>query len=334
MREPVRVDVVRDPQQPVGNPNGNVVTIGAYDGVHSGHRELLRRLRARADALGAGAALVTFDRHPAQVVRPESAPKLLTTLQQRIELLGATGLLDVLCVLTFDDARRKETAEDFVREVLVEKLRARLVVVGADFHFGFQRQGNVHFLETMGAELGFEVEAVDLVAVADDDTGAAYSSTLTRGLLMAGDVEAAERLLGRPHEVCGRVVEGDRRGRELGFPTANVAVPEETCLPAEGIYAGWLVDEAGAEGRAEPMAAAISLGRRPTFYEEGASPVLLEAYVLDFDGDLYGHDVRVRFARRLRGEERFESVDDLVAQMHRDVERTRQIVGRADSDGR
>lgn len=325
------VEVVRDPERPVGNPNGNVVTIGAYDGVHSGHRELLRRLRARADALGVGAALVTFDRHPAQVVRPESAPKLLTTLEQRVELLAATGLLDALCVLTFDDARRKETAEEFVREVLVEKLGARLVVVGADFHFGFQRQGNVHFLEVMGEELGFAVEAVELVAVADDDTGAAYSSTLTRGFLMAGDVESAARLLGRPHEVCGRVVEGDRRGRELGFPTANVAVPEETCLPAEGIYAGWLLDQAD-DGSAGPQArpAALSLGRRPTFYEEGASAVLLEAFVLDFDGDLYGHDVRVRFARRLRGEERFDTVEDLVAQMHEDVEATRAIVGAVD----
>lgn len=325
-REPVGVEVVRDPTGPVGDDRGNVVTIGAYDGVHLGHREILRRVRARADAIGAGAALVTFDRHPAQVVRPASAPKLLTTLDQKIELLDATGLLDILCILAFDDPRRHETAEDFVRGVLVDTLQARVVVVGADFHFGYRRQGNVPFLQAMGQSHGFEVDAVDLVPVTDDDTGAAYSSTLIRGLLMAGDVEGAARLLGRPHEVRGRVVAGDRRGRELGHPTANVAVPVETCLPAEGIYAGWLLDEAERNDAMVARPAAISLGRRPTFYEHGASPVLLEAHVLDWEGDLYDHGVRVRFARRLRGEEKFDSAEALVAQIEHDVERTRQAV--------
>ncbi|HVM40438.1 MAG TPA: bifunctional riboflavin kinase/FAD synthetase, partial [Acidimicrobiia bacterium] len=299
------MEVLRDPAGPVGPDTGHAVTIGAYDGVHSGHRELLRRMRARADALRLDTALVTFDRHPAQVVRPESAPRLLTTLDQKLELLAATGLLDRVCVLTFDEERRKETAEAFVREILVGVLRARLVVVGADFHFGFQRQGNVPLLTAMGAESGFEVEAVDLIPVADDDAGAAYSSTLIRGLLMAGDVDRAARLLGRPHEVRGRVVTGDQRGRDLGFPTANVAVPAETCLPAEGVYAGMLVDDAGV---ARP--AALNLGRRPTFYEEGASPVLLEAYVLDFDGDLYGQEVSVAFVRRLRDELKFDTVNE------------------------
>lgn len=319
------MEVVRDPQGPVGHPNGNVVTIGVYDGVHLGHLELLRRIRSRADALDAGAALVTFDRHPAQVVRPESAPRLLTTLEQRIELLDATGLLDLMCVLTFDDDRRKETAEEFVAEVLVEKLRARVIVVGSDFHFGYQRRGSVAFLEDQGAIHEFDVDAVDLIAVDGDDTGAAYSSTLIRGLLMAGDVDAAARLLGRPHEVPGRVVEGDRRGQGLGFPTANVAVPAEVCLPAEGIYAGWFLDAADGVARA----AAISLGRRPTFYEEGASPVLLEAHVLDFDADLYGHDVRVRFVHRLRGEEKFHAAEALADQIRLDVERTRRMLQRS-----
>ncbi|MBI2170365.1 MAG: bifunctional riboflavin kinase/FAD synthetase [Actinobacteria bacterium] len=321
------MDVVRDPAERVGHPAGNVVTIGAYDGVHLGHQALLRLVRARADALGAGAALVTFDRHPAQVVRPDSAPRLLTTLEQRIELLENTGLLDLVCVLTFDEERRHETAEEFVEEILVEKLGARAVVVGADFHFGFQRRGNVPFLRDQGERHGFKVEAVDLIPVAESDSGAAYSSTLTRGLLMAGDVDGAARLLGRPHEVAGTVVEGDRRGRDLGFATANVAVPAETCLPAEGIYAGWLLDEGDQVARP----AAISLGRRPTFYEEGASSTLLEAHVLDFDGDLYGHRVRVRFAHRLRGEEKFDSAEALVAQIEDDVERTRRIT--SDSAG-
>lgn len=318
------MEVVRDPKEPVGNDRGNVVTIGAYDGVHLGHRALLDRLRAEADRRGLGTVLLTFDRHPAQVVRPESAPRLLTTLDQKIELLERTEDVDVLCVLTFDEARRRETAEEFVEEVLVSTVRARLVVVGADFHFGYQRRGNVAFLREMGEERGFEVEAVDLVPVADDDAGAAYSSTLIRGLLMAGDVDRAARLLGRPHEVRGRVIEGDRRGRDLGFPTANVAVPSETCLPAEGVYAGWFE---GPDGVRRP--AALNLGRRPTFYEEGTAPVLLEAYVLDFEGDLYGADVDVRFARRLRAEQRFDSVEELVEQTRRDVEETRRVLSGA-----
>jgi riboflavin kinase/FMN adenylyltransferase len=316
------MEVALDPGGPVGDEVGHVVTIGAYDGVHLGHREVLQRLRTRADALGLATALVTFDRHPAEVVRPESAPRLLTTLDQRVELLEATGLLDVLCVLTFDESRRHETADDFVHEVLVDCLRARLVVVGADFHFGYQRQGNVPFLRAVGEEAGFEVEAVELVPVAGDDSGAAYSSTLIRGLLMAGDVERAARLLGRPHEVRGRVVTGDRRGgAELGFPTANVTVPANTCLPAEGVYAGWFEGSDGVS-----RGAAINLGRRPTFYPEGASPVLLEAFVLDFSGDLYGQEAKVRFVRRLRDELRFDSVDALVEQMHRDVEETRRAL--------
>ena len=314
------MEVLRDPQVPVGAPHGTALTIGAYDGIHLGHRALLRHLRHLADERHLATAIVTFDRHPAQLVRPESAPKLLTDLEQKIGIVERTGLVDYLCILTFDERRRHEKAEDFVREVLVEKLRVRLVVVGADFHFGYQRRGNVAMLGEMGEELGFDVLALDLVTMEGGSGGVAYSSTLIRGLLMAGDVTGAARLLGRPHEVRGTVVQGDQRGRELGFPTANVTVPPETALPAEGIYAGWLV---AADGVERP--AAISLGRRPTFYADGRPQ--LEAYVLDFDGDLYGQAVLVRFVARLRDEMRFESVDQLVAQMHRDVAATRQLLG-------
>jgi riboflavin kinase/FMN adenylyltransferase len=300
-------------------PEGCAVTIGAFDGVHLGHRALLRLLRERAEPQGLRTALVTFDRHPAQVVRPESAPKILTPLDQKLELLAATGLVDYACVLTFDEARREESAEDFVREVLVDCLQAHLVVVGVDFHFGHQRRGNVALLQDMGAELGFEVFGVELVDTGDP--GTTYSSTLVRRLLADGRVEEAAGLLGRPHEVWGRVVEGDRRGREqLGFPTANVAVPEEVCLPADGVYAGTF---AGQDRVERP--AALSIGRRPTFYgSEG--PLLLEAYLLDFEGDLYGQEARVRFVARVRGQERFESAGALVEAMQRDVEATRRAL--------
>jgi riboflavin kinase/FMN adenylyltransferase len=300
---------------------GAVVTIGAYDGVHLGHQAVLRLVRELADARGLEAALVTFDRHPAEVVRPESAPRLLTTLEQRLELLDATGDLDLCWVLTFDEARSKEAAEDFVREVLVDGVGARLVVVGADFHFGHRRGGNVPLLERMGAELGFEVLGLGLVAVEGEASGVPYSSTRIRELLAKGDVAEAARLLGRPHEVRGVVERGDQRGAEhLGMPTANLTVPERICLPADGVYAGTFVAEDEVE-----RPAAISVGTRPTFYEDG--DILVEAYVLDFDGDLYGQRVKVRFREWVRGQERFDSTEALVEQMNADVEATRRILG-------
>ncbi len=304
-----------------GGP-GAVVTIGVYDGVHLGHHAVLRLVRELADARGLAAVCVTFDRHPAEVVRPDSAPRLLTTPEQKLELLAATGYLDLAFVLTFDEARSQEPAEDFVREVLAGAAHARLVVVGADFHFGKGRGGDVALLQRMGAELGFEVLGVGLEAApaTSGQGGTIYSSTHIRELLAAGDVRGAAALLGRAHEVRGVVVEGDRRGRELGYPTANVEVPNRCCLPADGIYAGTFI---GADG-VERMTA-ISLGRRPTFYET-ADASLLEAYVLDFDGDLYGQDVRVRFVEHLRGEQKFESVDALIAQIEQDVAETRRVL--------
>jgi riboflavin kinase / FMN adenylyltransferase len=300
-----------------GDGRGSVVTIGVYDGVHLGHHAVLRLVRELADARGLLGLCVTFDRHPAEVVRPESAPKLITPPDRKLELLDATGYLDLCFVLHFDEARSRETAEEFVREVLVDAADARLVVVGADFHFGRGRGGDVALLQRMGAELGFEVIGVGLEAAAG---GTIYSSTRIRELLAAGDVVGAAALLGRPHEVRGEVAEGDRRGRELGFPTANVQVPVRTCLPADGIYAGTFVAGDGVE-----RLTAISLGRRPTFYEAAADS-LLEAYVLDFDGDLYGQQATVRFRERIRGELKFESVDALVEQIGRDVAETRRLL--------
>jgi riboflavin kinase/FMN adenylyltransferase len=282
----------------MGGP-GTAVTIGAYDGVHLGHRALLRDLCERATALGLSTVVVTFDRHPASVVRPESAPKLLTDLDQKLELLADCGV-DRTLVVPFDRERADESAEDFVREVLVEGLSARLVVVGEDFHFGHGRKGNVAMLRELGAESGFEVV----------------------GVTLTGDVRGAAALLGRPHEVRGPVVRGDGRGGpELGFPTANLSVAEEIALPADGVYAGYFTRADGTRHRA-----AISVGRRPTFYEPGTASVLVEAYLLGFEGDLYGEAGRVAFVSRLRGEERYDSVDALIAQMHRDVQETERIL--------
>jgi riboflavin kinase/FMN adenylyltransferase len=306
------MEVLEDGDQ--ASAKASVVTIGAYDGVHLGHQHVIRTVRAMAAERGLASAVVTFDRHPATIVRPESAPKLLTDLDQKLELLAAAGV-DCSLVLRFDEARSREPAEDFVTTVLAEQLGARAVVVGQDFHFGHGRRGDVALLRRMGAELGFEVHGLDLVG---NDSGFPVSSTRIRQHLAAGDVAGAATLLGRDHEVRGIVERGDGRGRELGFPTANVAVPPDICLPSEGIYAGWYRVP---DGSVHP--AALSLGHRPTFYDRRLAP-LLEAYLLDFDGDLYGRRARVRFHRRLRGQERFDSVDDLIAQMTQDVAAVRE----------
>ncbi|MGH9024848.1 MAG: bifunctional riboflavin kinase/FAD synthetase [Acidimicrobiia bacterium] len=316
------MQVVSAPAPVPGDHSGAAVTIGAYDGVHRGHVAVLRLVRELADARGLASVCVTFDRHPAEVVRPESAPKLLTTLEQKLELLAATGHVDICYVLTFDEARSREPAEEFVREVLVEVLQARVVVVGADFHFGHRRGGNVPLLERMGGDLGFEVVGLGLVAVPGDPAGTVYSSTGIRELLAKGGVAEARQLLGRPHEVRGVVEHGDERGRELGFPTANLAVPPCICVPAEGVYAGTCVLPDGSE-----HPSAISFGRRPTFYQDAEVP-LLEAFVLDFAGDLYGEPVKVRFLDWLHGQERFDGVDALIAQLDSDVEATRAINAR------
>ena len=298
-----------------------MVTIGAYDGVHLGHRTVIATCRRLAAQRGMATAVVTFDRHPATVVRPTSAPLLLTTLDQKLELLGETGV-DYVDVLAFDEARSKESAEDFVTDVLVGCLNAKVVAVGADFHFGHQRAGNVDLLRAMGAELGFEVVGLDLVG--PDGSPAAeserVSSTAIRRALNDGDLERANRLLGRPYELRGDVVEGDRRGRTWDFPTANVAVPDGLQLPADGIYACWY--ERPTE---EVHPAAVSLGRRPTVYDDQPYR-LLEAHLLEFDDDLYGERAVVRFVARLRGEAKFDSVDELVEQIRVDVDDARRIL--------
>jgi riboflavin kinase / FMN adenylyltransferase len=315
------MQVLHDAEACPSPSQGTVVTIGAYDGVHRGHQAVIGHVRRLAGDRGLATAVVTFDRHPAAVVRPESAPNLLTDLDQKLELLAATGV-DYTLVLHFDEIRSKEPAEDFVNEVLAGCFNARAVVVGEDFHFGHQRRGNVALLSDMGAKLGFDVIGIDLVGLDGrpaPDTER-VSSTAIRAALRDGHLDDATRMLGREHEVRGVVVGGDERARDLGYPTANLAVPEEICLPADGIYAGWYL---GADG--ERHAAAMSLGRRPTFYDH-ADQSLLEAHLLDFDGDLYGQPARVQFVARLREELKFDSVDDLIAQMGRDVARARTLL--------
>lgn len=298
------------------------MTIGAYDGVHLGHRAVIGQVRELAATRGLQTVVVTFDRHPATVVRPASAPRLLCDLDQKLELLAATGV-DATYVIEFDAARAAETAEDFVDKVLVGCLDAKAVVVGEDFHFGHKRGGDVALLHEMGTTRGFTVDGLVLVDIDGKPAGDGpnVSSTAIRTLLVDGDVSGAAELLGRPHEVRGTVEHGDERGRELGFPTANLCVPGEIALPADGIYAGWFERTDGSV-----TATAMSLGHRPTFYDRPGGAPLLECHLLDFSGDLYDEAVKVRFVRRLRSEERFESVDALAAQMQVDVDQTRALL--------
>lgn len=311
------MEVVTDRDRWPPPPSGTAVTIGAYDGVHLGHRALVSRTRELAAARAVPSVVVTFDRHPATVLRPGCAPGQLTDLRQKLELLEALAV-DRVLVLTFDEARASEPAEDFVAEVLVGSLAARVVVVGPGFRFGKGAAGDAGLLADLGAANGFDVEIAS--AVVDAESGEVVSSTLVRRLLAAGDVAGAARLLARPHEVRAPVVKGAGRGSSLGFPTANLAVPPGTMVPAEGIYAGWY---AGREVGPEP--AALYVGRRPTFQDAG-EPVL-EAHLLSFSGDLLGDQARVGFEAMLRGDRRFSSPSELTAQMQADVSAARAVLG-------
>jgi riboflavin kinase / FMN adenylyltransferase len=291
-----------------------VVTVGMFDGVHRGHRALLDRVAAEAAARGLPAAAVTFDRHPLAVLRPGSEPPLLTTLDRKVELLGQAGV-DAVLVLAFTKELSEVGAEAFAAEVLFDALAARAVVVGENFRFGHKAAGDPALLAELGRPRGVEVVAVPLHADGDQ----ILSSTRVRAELAAGDVTAAAASLGRPYAVDGEVVVGDRRGRAvLGVPTANLAVPAGIALPADGVYAGHLSDDA--DGIARP--AAISVGTNPQFGTDRR----VEAHVLDFDADLYGHRVSVGFAHHLRGQATFAGVDELAAQIRADIDQARRLL--------
>jgi riboflavin kinase / FMN adenylyltransferase len=290
----------------------SVVTIGVFDGVHLGHQRVVGRAAEVATELALPVVVVTFDPHPDEVVRPGSHPPFLCTARRRAELLAGLGA-DAVCVLPFTRQFSELGPDDFVRAVLVDRLHAARVVVGEDFRFGYRAAGDVTLLAQLGEKYDFTAEGVPLLA----DNGVTISSTEIRQRLAAGDVAGAARDLGRPHRVEGVVVRGHRRGRALGFPTANLETLPHTAIPADGIYAGWLTTVGPSGQELERWPAAISVGTNPTFDGQERS---IEAYALDRDDlDLYGVHVAVDFAARLRGMERFDSVDELVAQMHRDV---------------
>jgi riboflavin kinase/FMN adenylyltransferase len=299
------------------------VAIGNFDGVHRGHQALLEEARARARLRGGPSAVLTFTPHPARLFAPAKAPPLIMSLERRLELFAAAGI-DVAIVEAFTPAFAAIEADEFVRRVLAQDLAAGDLVVGYDFSFGRGRAGNVARLAALGAELGLGVAVIPPVTI----DGIPCSSTRVRELCAQGEVRGAAQLLSRPVEIEGRVVRGAARGRTLGFPTANV-VPEGELVPRLGIYAARtrLLDGPGA-GAVHKTA--LSIGRNPTFNPgtlEG-SPLVVEAYLLDFDGDLYDRRVRLEILDRLRDEQRFESIDALIAQIHADVARVRALESR------
>jgi riboflavin kinase/FMN adenylyltransferase len=283
------------------------VAVGEFDGVHLGHREVI----AGSDTV------LTFEPHPLQVVRPEAAPRLLTSFEVKCELIAGLGV-EELVVIPFDDSFASQTPQEFIDQVLVESLKATRVSVGENFRFGHRAAGDPHVL---AADPRFETRVVALVEV----DGEIVSSSHIRGLVLAGEVAEANRLLGARFQLCGEVTHGDERGRELGFPTANLVPDDDFACPGHGVYA-CIASVAGADGPlgAGGVAAAVSIGVRPTF--QTGRGELIEAYLLDFDGDLYGQSLCLDFLVRLRGERRFDTAEALVEQMHRDVEQTRELV--------
>jgi len=290
------------------------VAVGEFDGVHLGHREVIR---------GADTAL-TFEPHPRTVVAPDAAPKLLTSLEVKADLIAGLGV-EELVVIPFDAAFAAQSASDFVREVLVGRLGARTVAVGENFRFGYKAQGDPGLLRAEGP---FETRVVPLVEFG----GEIVSSTHIRGLVVAGELGQANRALGSPYQLRGPVVHGDKRGRELGYPTANLVPDNKLCYPGHGVYAcRAALRDRDADGDGEAAwswwPAATNVGIRPTFVT--GRGVLVEAYLVGYEGDLYGRELRLTFLERLRGERRFDSVDTLVEQMHADVQETERISARA-----
>jgi riboflavin kinase/FMN adenylyltransferase len=307
-----------------GDLGRTVITVGMYDGVHRGHQALIGAAVSRARAMRRPCLLLTFDPHPAEVIRPGSHPAILTSLDRKAELVADLGV-DAMCVLPFTPEFMRLAPESFTHTVLVERLHAAQVVVGENFTYGHRASGNVGTLTVEGRRFGFAVEGVALAEDSSDGGEVPISSTYVRACVAAGDMVSAARALGRPHRVDGVVVRGDRRGRELGYPTANVESPPFTAVPADGVYAGHLVTRDPRSGASrERLPAAISVGTNPTFQ---GSRRTVEAYVLDWDGDLYGEHVGVEFAQRLRPMAAFPDVDALLAAMDKDVADTRQVLG-------
>jgi riboflavin kinase/FMN adenylyltransferase len=306
------IQIVRHLDDPGLSLSASVVTLGNFDGIHLGHQALIGGAVAEAKKLTIPSVVLTFEPHPLKVLAPERAPQMLLAHKDKIHLLQALGV-DVVVIQSFDLSFARLSADEFVRSILVNRLKAKKIWVGRDLRFGQGRKGSVADLERWGSELGFSVATVDAILV----NGERVSSSRIRQLVTDGHVDAVEPMLGRFHFVSGRVVDGHRRGRDLGFPTANISTRTEV-LPLDGIYA--TLFHLGARR----LLSVSSVGVNPTF---GDGPRTVESYILNFSDDIYGEAVQLSFVRRIRNEMKFASVDALVAQIRQDVSRGKEIFG-------
>jgi len=311
------MEILTDGVDRVPDGVATAVSVGAYDGIHVGHRLVFNTLAELAGERGLATGVVTFDKHPAAVLRPDKAPLLLTDAEQRAELFSDIGI-DYLYLLQFDAARAETSDRDFVVDVLVGRMNAKLIIVGRDFQFGKSRSGSVESLSELGKEMGFEVIGLDLLS--EPDAAEPVSSTAIRQALATGAVAEANAMLGRRYEVRGEVIEGDKRARVIGFPTANIAFRPGHAWPGNGVYAAFATLPDGRR-----FGAAANIGTRPTFHDDVEVP-LLEVHCLDLDEDLYGQQIRVEFVDFLRGQQKFDGIEAITKQIAQDVDNARAVL--------
>ena len=313
------IQIINDQSSIPDNAQGTAATIGVYDGVHLGHCQLLSQLREKSKEQGLATAVITFDQHPTRVTSPENAPKLLTSFSQKMELFESQGI-DYAYIIKFDKRRSMTPAAEFFQSVFVEGVKAKAIIVGEDFQFGHNREGDVAFLKREGAKEDIEVQGLHLFRHSFSPD-IVVSSTAIRAKLADGDMQMATEMLGRRFELEGTIVEGDKRGRQIGFPTANLSIPEEMLLPRDGVYACWYYRPDGSRHMA-----AVSIGLRPTFQTNDSKSVL-EAHLIGFDGDLYGESGQIEFVEYLREERQFDGIDALAAQLKSDVQASQSLLG-------
>ncbi len=313
------IQIINDQSSIPDNAKGTAATIGVYDGVHLGHCQLLSQLREKSKERGLATAVITFDQHPTRVTSPQNAPKLLTSFSQKMELFESQGI-DYAYIIKFDKRRSMTPAAEFFQSVFVEGVKAKAIIVGEDFQFGHNREGDVTFLKREGAKEDIEVQGLHLFRHSFSPD-IVVSSTAIRMKLADGDIQMATEMLGRRFELEGTVVEGDKRGRQIGFPTANLSIPEEMLLPRDGVYACWYSRPDGSRHMA-----AVNIGLRPTF-QTNDSKSILEAHLIGFDGDLYGESGQIEFVEYLREERQFDGVDALAAQLKSDVQASKSLLG-------
>ena len=311
------IQIISDNEVLPKSVDRTVASIGVFDGVHKGHQKLLDLVKSKSMSEAIPSVVITFDQHPTEVTSPENAPKVLTPLSKKILLLDELGI-DYVYVLAFDESRASTPAVEFIKEIFVEAIRAKAIFVGEDFKFGYKRSGNVDLLKSEGQALGISVNGVGLFN-SEPFTEEPISSTAIRKHLKDGELSLANKKLGRPYSMSGKVVPGDQRGRTIGFPTANIEFDEKMALPSDGVYAATYLGKGGVR-----KIAAVNIGKRPTFSNGVKS--IVEAHLLDFEGDLYGDDATLTFYKRIRSERKFSGLEEFQLQLGIDLTQIKELL--------